>query len=102
MGRPRNPSFLQDISLGGAALRRLNGGDQRARPGTISLRDIAEPIRFEPVKINSDGTMHIRFDDGDETRQTLIWKLFTGDYDNDVSEVRIGQFVTGAVRKLFA
>jgi cellulose synthase (UDP-forming) len=101
-GTSKEPCFLRDISLGGAALRRPNGGDQRLRPGTISLRDIANPIPFKPVKINSDGTMHIRFHDGDETRRALIRKLFTGDYDNDVSEVRIGQFVTGAIRKLFA
>jgi len=101
-GASSEPCFLRNISLGGAALRRPDTGDQKARPGTIRLRDIPQPIPFETIAVRSDGIMHIRFDDSDETRHALIRKLFTGNYDNDVPEARIGHFVAGAVRKLFA
>jgi cellulose synthase (UDP-forming) len=92
---------VRNISLGGAAIEWSEDGDRLGNFGTIRLRDVAEPIPFQRTGSNRDGTIGIRFRNSDEVRRDLIRKLFTGAYDNEVPQIRIGSILAGIVRKVF-
>lgn len=101
-GEIHGTCIVRNISLGGAALERPGGWNQHSKFGTIQLQGITESIPFQQTGVNGDGTLAIRFRNNDEIRRDLIRKLFTGQYDNEVPEVRLGSTMVAVIRKLFA
>ena len=99
-GKTSGSCTVRNISLGGAALERRDGWDLRDRFGTITLRDVPQPVPFEALEVNARGILAIRFRISDEVRYSLIRKLFTGSYNNEVPKVRLGHLFVGILRRL--
>jgi PilZ domain-containing protein len=94
------PCEVRDISLGGAnialGIGRLRAGDE----GVLAFADGVE-APFELVR-NLAGGLAVRFDDDAKTRRKLIAKLFTGDYDNDVPQIKVGKVFMAVGKRLAA
>ncbi len=101
-GEVHGTCIVRNISIGGAALERSGGWLRYGKFGTIQLQGISGSIPFEQTGVNKNGTLGIRFRNNEQIRRELIRKLFTGQYDNDVAEVRFGIIVVSMIRKVFA
>lgn len=93
---------VRNISLGGAALEQVGSWKHYGNFGTIRLQGISDPVPFQYTEINGDGSFGIQFRNSDEIRRSLIRKLFTGSYNNEVPEVHLGRTMVGIMRKVFA
>jgi cellulose synthase (UDP-forming) len=92
---------LRDISLRGARVARSDGWEHPPSGGVLLLDDGALHVRFQLVR-KVDDDLAISFPSDTKTRRSLIVKLFTGGYANEVVKIKIGRVLQSIVGRLFA
>jgi cellulose synthase (UDP-forming) len=94
------PCMIRDISLGGAnislGIGRLRANDE----GALVFADGVE-APFQLVR-ELPGGFAVKFAGDAATRRSLIAKLFTGRYANEVPQIRVGKVFTAVGRRLAA
>lgn len=94
---------VRDLSIGGAQLHSpASAAEQWAgiTPGCLTFVRDGTTLRFEPVRMKADG-LAVRFDDDTRTRRTMIGKLFTGRYKNEVEHISKWPVLSRTTQALF-
>jgi hypothetical protein len=94
------PCVVRDLSLSGANLALDIGRLRSSDEGTIVFPDGTE-TPFKLVR-NVPGGLAVRFERDPGARRQLIAKLFTGDYANDVAQIKIGSLLVALGKRLAA
>jgi len=92
---------ILDISVGGARLVCDDGWGNNTGVGELAISGAAPPFRFQPVRIDANGALVIRFMHNAVTRRALARLLFTGGYDNEVERVSIPATLLHIARRVF-
>jgi cellulose synthase (UDP-forming) len=94
------PCEIRDISLSGANIS-LGIGPLRANDhGVLTFSDGVE-APFRLVRNLPDG-LAVRFSEDVDNRRKLIAKLFTGQYDNEVPQIRVTRVMAAIGKRLVA
>lgn len=99
------PAILENLSLGGAALRRPEGWTGLAEMCDVVIEGGQGrfPMRLGARVVATHATLlRLEFLPCRETRHALIRKLFTGDYHKDVEQVKIFRVAIALGKALFA
>jgi len=90
-----------DISISGALLSLPEGWSAGDGEGSLVLDDGRLKLPLRSTRSVGE-KIAVQFSDHTETRRTLIKKLFTGDYGNEVEEIRIPRVLLSVLKTLFA
>ncbi len=96
----RFPCVVRDISTSGANLGLKAGRIRSDDRGVIDFSH-GEQVPFEVVREVTDG-LAIRFDEDAASRRTLIAKLFTGGYENEVRQIKLHSVFLAVGKRLLA
>jgi cellulose synthase (UDP-forming) len=95
----RLPCEVRDISLGGANLGVAVGQIAPRSKGQLEFaRNVLVPVE---VRRNFPGGLAVKFAEDAQTHQKLIAKIFTGGYENEVHQIRLGRVLTSIGKRLF-
>jgi cellulose synthase (UDP-forming) len=93
-------AHLHDISLGGARLEGIDPSNALHGDGELYLPEANLQIPFSVVNQRS-GLLSLKFRTTDRLRRSLITRLFTGDYHNDVEQVRVKRVFAAVTKAIF-
>lgn len=95
--------LVSDLSVGGAQLACPEGSPEQwndMAPGRLTFVADGTTVRFRPVRTQAND-LAVSFDDDAGTRRTMIGKLFTGGYSNEVECVSMWGVLRRSARALF-
>ena len=92
---------LRDISLRGARVARSEGWPHPPGDGVLAMDDGMLNVKFRLVR-KVDGDLALKFFTDTETRRSLIVKLFTGRYANEVVQIKFGRVLQSVAGRIFA
>jgi hypothetical protein len=92
---------VRDISVSGAMLCLPKGWSAGDGQGSLVVDDGRLKLPLRSTR-NVGENIAVQFSDHTETRRTLIRKLFTGYYDNEVEAIRIPRVLLSVLKTLFA
>jgi cellulose synthase (UDP-forming) len=96
----RLPCALRDISLGGAKVALESANIEPGTSGFVKFNDgLLAPIQTLQLL---PGGLAVKFSKDEATRRKLIVKLFTGAYDNEVREIKLGRVLLSITERVFA
>jgi cellulose synthase (UDP-forming) len=96
----RLPCALRDISLGGAKVALEPANIEPGTSGFVEFNDgLLAPILTLQLL---PGGLAVKFSKDEATRRKLIVKLFTGAYDNEIREVKLGRVLLSITERMFA
>lgn len=93
-------AHLRDISLGGASITGMNASSGLRGDGELYLPEANLQIPFS-IANQRAGLLSVKFRTTDQLRRSLITRLFTGDYHNDIQQVRVRRVFAAVTKAIF-
>jgi cellulose synthase (UDP-forming) len=93
-------AHVHDISVGGARITGIETPSSLSGDGELYLPEANLVLPFS-VMNQRTGSLSVRFRLTDKLRRALIIHLFTGDYHNDIEQVRVRRVFAAVTKAIF-